>query len=234
MNVLVACEESQEVCFQFRLLGHNCYSCDLVDCSGGFPEWHIICDCLTLINGHCSFVTSDGLSHYVEQWDLIIAHPPCTFLSRAGNRWFNKIYPDSISRYMERDLAAEFFLRFFDVSCQHIVVENPVGYMSNFYRFPDQIIEPWQFGDPYRKATCLWLKNLPQLQPTKIVVPLEDIIGGKVYNPLMFAALHEDSNSRRRLRSKTYPGIAQALAKQYSDCILSGENFYNNEVMYFD
>lgn len=166
MNVLVACEESQTVCKEFRKLGHNAFSCDIQDCSGGFPGWHIRGDVLPFIDGDANFETCDGEVHVLYgQWDLIIAHPPCTYLSFAGNRWL------SPERLKSRAAAAEFFMRFVNADCDCIAIENPVGYMNSCYRKPDQIINPYQFGDSYRKRTCLWLKNLPLLQPDYVVPP---------------------------------------------------------------
>lgn len=208
MNVLVACEESQIVCKEFRKLGHNAFSCDIQDCSGGRPEWHIKGDVLPIINGNANFVTMDGTAHCIEDtWDLIIAHPPCTFLSFAGNRWL------SVPGRLEcRAAAAEFFMRFVNADCDFIAIENPVGYMNSCYRRPDQIINPFQFGDSFRKRTCLWLKNLPLLQPDYVVPPPDpnyiDSKGKKRY--------FTECCSSQKARSKTFPGIAAAMAWQWS------------------
>ena len=149
MKVLVACEESQEVCKAFRARGHEAYSCDIQDCSGGHPEWHIKADALELLK---------------LKWDLIIAHPPCTDLAVSGARWFAEKRADG-----RQQKSIDFFMRFVNADCPHIAIENPVCIMSRIYRKPDQIIQPWQFGHGETKKTCLWLKGLSPLQPTQIV-----------------------------------------------------------------
>lgn len=163
MNVLVACEESQRVCIAFRERGHNAFSCDIQDCSGGHPEWHIKNDVLTLLNGKCSFKTCDGTVHEIpDKWDLIIAHPPCTHLAVSGMRWFKEgIKPKSLMFE-----GAAFFMKMLESDCDHIAVENPICIMSTLFRKPDQIINPFQFGHPEQKKTCLWLKGLPKLKET--------------------------------------------------------------------
>ena len=147
-----------------RELGIECYSCDIDEPSGGHPEWHIMHDVLPYINGDCTFETMDGIFHTIEgKWDLLIAHPPCTYLTVSGNRWFNveKYGDKALQRMKDREAAVEFFMAFINANCEHIAVENPVGYMNSHYRKPDQIIQPYEYGDPERKTTCLWLKNLP-------------------------------------------------------------------------
>ena len=174
MKVLIACEESQRVCAAFRELGHEAYSCDIVECSGGHPEWHIQGDCLPLINGNCEFETIDGEKHVIEgKWDLIIAHPPCTFLTCTGNRWFNveRYGEKALKRIEDREEAVKFFMAFVNADCDKIAIENPVGVMSTRYRKPNQIIQPWMFGDAVEKKTCLWLKGLENLKPTDVVEP---------------------------------------------------------------
>ena len=153
IKVLVACEESQRVCVAFREKGHEAYSCDIIEPSGGHPEWHIMQDVLPLLNGKCSFKTMDGVEHTVEdRWDMIIAHPPCTYLTLAGNKWFK---PEFESRFPERRIqreeAVEFFMKFANADCEKIVIENPVCIMSSRWRKPDQYIEPFMFGDPEKK-----------------------------------------------------------------------------------
>lgn len=157
-KLLVACEESQTVCKAFRKKGWEAYSCDILDCSGGHPEWHLKQDVLPLLK---------------HQWDLIIAHPPCTYLTVTGNRWFNveRYGEAALKRAADRELAVKFFMEFTKANSDHIAIENPIGIISTRYRKPDQIIQPYQFGDPQRKATCLWLFGLPPLHPTKIVKP---------------------------------------------------------------
>lgn len=221
-NVLIACEESQRVCMAFRNMGHDAFSCDIVDPSGGHPEWHIKGDALDIING-CVFGTMTGDIYDVRRWDLIIAHPPCTYLTNTGNRWFNvERYGDkAIQRAKDRERAVEFFMRFVNADCAHIAIENPVGHMSTRYRKPDQIIQPYQFGYPARKATCLWLKGLPKLQATKIV---EYKMKTGNFSDGLALAWAEDENGRilswnnpetAKQRSKTVPGIAQAMAEQW-------------------
>lgn len=204
MRILVACEESQEVCKAFRARGHEAYSCDIQECSGGHPEWHIQGDALEAIKG---------------EWDMIIAFPPCTYLTVTGNRWFNieRYGEKAIQRRMDREEAAEFFLKFANANCEKIAIENPIGYMSTAYRKPDQIIQPYMFGHPARKATCLWLKGLEQLKPTKIVQP--EIIqyknGKGTDNPWHMETMNLPAGERQKARSKTFPGIAAAMAAQW-------------------
>ena len=204
MRVLVACEESQEVAKAFRARGHEAYSCDIEECSGGHPEWHLQQDVLPLL---------------AEQWDLIIAHPPCTYLTCTGNRWFNiEKYGDKArERLLEREQAIYFFLRIANAPCPRIAIENPVGVMSTHYRKPDQIIQPYQFGDPFEKTTCLWLKGLPKLVPTNIVEPPPRVKfdSGKTMPAWYADAWRLSKAERARLRSKTFPGIAAAMAEQW-------------------
>lgn len=174
MRVLVACEESQRMCIAFRGKGHEAYSCDVQACSGDHPEWHIIGDCLPIINGNCTFITQDGALHEIEgRWDLLIAHPPCTYLTVSGNRWYNvERYGESaIKRLEDKRKAIEFFMQFVHADCEKIAIENPIGVMSKEYRKPDQIVQPYWFGHPVGKSTCLWLKGLPLLEPTNMVEP---------------------------------------------------------------
>lgn len=153
MRVLVACEESQEVCKAFRALGHETYSCDIEPCSGGHPEWHLQCDALELLK---------------MQWDMILAFPPCTDLAVSGAKWFAEKRADG-----RQQKSIEFFMRFANASCPRIAIENPVGIMSTVWRKPDQIIQPWMFGHGETKATCLWLKGLPLLTPSNIITGRE-------------------------------------------------------------
>lgn len=205
MKVLIACEESQTVCKAFRERGHDAYSCDILEPSGGYPEWHIQGDALKAIDS--------------QQWDLLIAHPPCTYLTVTGNRWYNveRYGEKAIQRYRDREEAIEFFMAIAESDCEHIVIENPVGIMSSRWRKPDQIIEPWQFGDPYEKKTCLWLKGLPKLIPTNIVdVPPRKMFASGKSMPEWYAdAWRLPKAERAKLRSKTFPGIAKAMAEQW-------------------
>ena len=220
MNVLVACEESQAVCKEFRKKGHAAYSCDLLECSGGHPEWHINGDVLPLLNGDCSFKTMDGQEHCVSgNWDMIIAFPPCTYLTVTGNRWFNidRYGEKAIQRHKDRKDAIDFFMDFANADCEKISIENPVGIMSSEWRKPDQIINPWQFGDAFEKKTCLWLKGLPKLTPTNIVEipPRKKFDSGKTMPSWYAEAWHLPKEERAKLRSKTFPGIAKAMAEQW-------------------
>ena len=211
MKVLVACEESQRVCMAFRERGHEAYSCDIIECSGGHPEWHIMQDVLPLLNGHCIFATCDGLEHeIVGKWDMIIAHPPCTYLSNAGAR---HLYPQGIlnqDRLKKGLLAKDFFMNIYNADCDKIAIENPVP--SKVFELPEytQIIQPFEFGHPYQKKTCLWLKNLPILKPTNII-PKEQCqstkIAGNWYN--------RGGKDRQKNRAKTFEGIAKAMAEQW-------------------
>lgn len=218
MNVLVACEESQRVAMSFRHKGHYAFSCDILRCSGGHPEYHIRDDVLKILNGD-NFVTMDGIKHHFDKWDLIIAHPPCTYLTNTGNRWFNELkYGEKATeRKLLRQEAALFFMEFTKANAEHIAIENPIGYMSTYYRKPDQIIQPYEFGEPERKATCLWLKNLPLLTPTKIVKP--DIVvlpSGKTMSRLHYETFRIEKEERSRVRSQTFWGVAEAMANQWS------------------
>lgn len=220
MDVLVACEESQAVCKAFREKGHRAFSCDIEECSGERPEWHIKQDVLPLLNGHCSFFTQDKTWHHIyKKWDLIIAHPPCTYLTVTGNRWFNvDRYGDkAIQRAKDREDAVKFFMKFVNADCDRIAIENPIGCMSTRYRKADQIIHPYYFGDPARKATCLWLKGLSQLQETNVVKPITiKYKNGKGSdNPWHMETMRLPSKERAKARSKTFPGIAKAMADQW-------------------
>lgn len=220
MNVLIACEESQTVCKAFREKGHTAYSCDIEDCSGGHDEWHIKYDCLAVINGNCNFKTADNETHYIiGKWDLIIAHPPCTYLTVTGNRWFDidRYGEKAIKRINDREEAVNFFMEIANANCEKICIENPVGIMSTRYRKPDQYIHPYLFGDPYEKKTCLWLKGLDNLLPTNIVEPEERIYfdSGKSMPPWYAEAWRLSPQERAKLRSKTFPGFAKAMADQW-------------------
>lgn len=220
MKILVACEESQAVTKEFRRLGHEAYSCDIIDQSGGHPEWHIMQDVLPLLNGTCSFETTDGVQHSISgRWDMIIGFPPCTFLTVTGNRWFNveKYGEKAIERQKNREEAIKFFMSFANADCDKIAIENPVGIMSSTWRKPNQIINPWQFGDAFEKKTCLWLKGLSELTPTNIVEiqPRKKFDSGKSMPSWYAEAWHLPKEERAKLRSKTFPGIAKAMAEQW-------------------
>lgn len=224
MKVLIACEESQRITIEMRKLGHECYSCDIDEPSGGHPEWHIHQDVLPLLDGKCEFITMDGTTHKIDdEWDLIIAHPPCTYLTVSGNRWFNiEKYGDKARERLNlRKEAYDFFMKFINAKCKRIAVENPIGYMNTHYRKPDQIIQPYQFGDPERKTTCLWIKNLPKLVPTNIVDPniTDSTTGHSGYSSwhMDMQYIGKSKKERSKMRSKTFPGIAKAIAEQWGN-----------------
>lgn len=219
MKILIACEESQRITIEMRAKGHECYSCDIIDQSGGHPEWHIQQDVIPLLNGNCNFKTNDNIEHYIDKWDMIIAHPPCTYLSSAGNAYFNeeKYGEKARERKIEREKAANFFMTIINANCDKIAVENPVGYMNSHYRKPDQIIQPYFFGNPIRKRTCLWLKGLPQLNSTNLVKPEEQQIysNGKTQGNWYYQTYCLSKKKRAKERSKTFPEIAKAIAEQW-------------------
>lgn len=202
LNVLVACEESQRVCIAFRERGHNAFSCDIQECSGGHPEWHILGDALKVMQG--------------GQWDLIIAHPPCTYLSNAGARHLYKGGKLNIERYEQGMKAKEFFMAFYNADCDRICVENPIP--SKVYGLPKytQIIQPYMFGHPYTKRTCLWLKGLPKLKPTNEVEPIATWCPSGSYSH-KHGEQHKGmfTTDRAKNRSKTFEGIANAMAEQW-------------------
>ena len=204
MKVLVACEESQAVTKELRAIGHEAFSCDIEECSGGHPEWHIQRDLKEVIK---------------ESWDMIIAFPPCTYLTVTGNRWFDiEKYGDKArKRHNERKDAIDFFMMIANADCEKIAIENPVGVMSTSWRKPDQIINPYQFGDPFEKKTCLWLKGLDKLEPTNEVKPPErtKFKSGKSMPKWYADAIKLPPKERAKVRSKTFPGIAKAMASQW-------------------
>ena len=223
MKVLVACEESQRVCTAFREKGHEAYSCDLQPCSGGHPEWHILGDALEAIKGG-EIVTMDGITHSVDKWDLLIAHPPCTFLSNAGAaRLYKKINGKSyveLERLNNGFDAKEFFLKFLNAPINKIAVENPIP--SGVYRLPkySQVIQPYEYGHPYSKKTCLWLKGLPKLEPTEIVEPICSWVSGGSRKADGTPRQNKGTKIRdSKRRSKTFLGIAKAMAEQWGEIL---------------
>lgn len=206
MKILVACEESQAVTKELRALGHEAYSNDIIECSGGHPEWHKQGDSLDIA--------------YSEKWDMVIAFPPCTYLTVTGNRWYNveKYGEAALKRHEHRAEAIEFFRKLYDLPVSKIAIENPVGIMSTHLRKPDQIINPYQFGDPYEKQTCLWLKGLPLLEPTDVVEPEPRVIykSGKSHPAWYAKCASLTPDERAKMRSKTFPGIARAMATQWT------------------
>lgn len=194
MRVLAACEESQAVTKEFRALGHEAYSCDIEPCSGGHPEWHLQTDVRQALE---------------ESWDMVIAFPPCTDLASSGAAWFAQKRADG-----RQQASIEFFMLFANHDCPRIAIENPVGIMSTVWRKPDQIIHPWQFGHTEQKSTCLWLRNLPLLTPSN------DVQSQMLAKPKRERErLHylPPSKDRAKIRSKTYPGIAKAMAAQWGN-----------------
>lgn len=221
LKILIACEESQAITKEFRSLGYEAFSCDLLPCSGGHPEWHIQGDVFEIID---------------RGWDLMIAHPPCTFLSASGAAWYyhpedkhlpidqRRPHPNYPNRYKDREDAIDFVRKLADANIPRIAIENPIGSLSSAWRKPDQIIQPWMFGDKASKATCLWLKGLPLITPTDVVDRGEFFEwtdkNGKVKRQPMwyYKALSEAKTpaQRRTLRSKTFTGMARAIANQWS------------------
>ncbi len=236
MKILIACEESQRVCVEFRKKGHEAYSCDIIDQSGGHPEWHIMQDVIPLLNGNCEFTTTDGEKHVIPgKWDMIIAFPPCTHLAVSGAAHFEKKRADG----RQRD-GIEFFCQFLNVNCEKVVIENPIGIISGDYiskHFPElaekyglpkkqtQIIHPWMFGDNFSKSTCLWIKGLNPLVPLVTEQPqlewkewVDKKTGKKKRQPKWFFDALVNAKTpeeRSQIRSKTFPGIAKAMAEQW-------------------
>ena len=225
MKVLVACEESQEVCKAFREQGHEAYSADLKECSGGFPEWHIVGDVVPLLDGDCSFITQGGRWISITgRWDLIIAHPPCTYLTVTGNKYFNtdKYGKKAEQRWSDRVSGAVLFMKFAAANCERIAIENPVGIMSTVYRKADQIIQPWQFAidesEQTEKTTCLWLKGLPKLKvrhKTKPEIRYHVSKSGKRQTEWYYSTRCLPHEKRSEAASKTFPGIARAMAEDW-------------------
>lgn len=221
MKVLVACEESQTVCKAFRERGHEAYSCDIQEPSGGHPEWHILGDVLPLLNGNCEFKTMDGLTHRISgKWDLIIAHPPCTYLTNAGAcRMYpqkGKIDPNRFAKAME---AKKFFMDFLNADCEKICIENPVPLSVVELPKKTQAIQPYEFGHPYTKKTYLWLKGLPNLVPTNIIEPVGPYVCGnaEIWKKQAAKGVVYGKEKSAKHRSKTFEGIAAAMASQWSD-----------------
>ena len=234
MNVLIACEESQEVCKAFREKGHNAFSCDIQECSGGHPEWHIKGDVLPLLNGDCNFITEGGHWIHIDgEWDLIIAHPPCTYLTNCATRSFSlRVTPAEkvTQRWSDRCEAVIFFMQCALARCDKIAIENPIGFMSH-WRKPDQIINPYQFAESeddienyQMKTTCLWLSGLPKLKTNNLPKPQPvrryRTKSGKFKN-MYFVENHGVINGVKhggndaKARSKTFTGIAKAMAEQW-------------------
>ena len=223
-RLLVCCEESQRVCTAFRERGWEAYSCDIEPCSGAHPEWHIQQDVLPLINGDCEFDTVDGKHHIIKgEWDLLICHPPCTYLCMSGQQHCNveKYGEKAIARQKEREKAVEFFMQFVNAKCSHIAIENPVGIMTSRYKKATQYIQPMQFGHGVSKKTGLWLTGLPKLSPTNIVEEEFHVSGtGRKWDKWFWdSSCISNLSERSKFRSKTFPGIAQAMADQWGSYI---------------
>ena len=231
LNVLVACEESQRVCNEFRRLGHNAFSCDLLECSGGHPEWHFHQDVLEVIKNHGGTLQTGEQLFIQGNWDLMIAHPPCTFLAVSGAKWYyhpddkdlpieqRRPHPKFPNRAKDREDGAAFFMALANADIEYIAIENPVGIMNSRWRKPDQIVQPYHFGDSASKKTCLWLKNLPPLEYTDVVEPGEyiEFESGKRLAKWYSDGLTKTKTpeERRTWRSKTFPGFAKAIAEQW-------------------
>lgn len=244
LNVLVACEESQRVCMAFREYAKaqgfvcNAYSCDLLECSGEHPEYHFNMDVLEVIKNHGGVLQNGEECHIEGEWDIMIAHPPCTFLSSSGARWYydpadkdlpyeeRRPHPNFPTRRQDREDGAAFFMKLAtEESIKYIAVENPIGIMSTRYKKPEQIVQPYFFGDEASKSTCLWLKNLPPLERTHFDVGAGEMVvlsSGKKLPKWYSDALTQAKTpaERRTLRSKTFPGIAREIARQWSDFVL--------------
>lgn len=238
MKILVACEESQAVTIEMRRLGHEAYSCDIQPCSGGHPEWHIQKDVLSIINGDGKpewvkrrapfplFRTQDGKYHDLPvRWDLVIAHPPCTYLSNAGARWLYAGGKLNEERYRKGLEGKEFFMAMLNADCPRIAVENPIP--SSIYDLPEynQIIQPYHFGEPWSKKTCLWLKGLPKLEPTEIITDHKPYCTSGSYSgthdPKYSGASRKGGSAKSR--SKTFKGIARAMAEQWAGRAVTAE-----------
>ena len=192
MKVLVACEESQAVTIELRKLGHEAYSCDIEECSGGHPEWHLQEDVIPLLE---------------KEWDMIIAFPPCTDLAVSGAAWFEQKRKDG-----RQQASVEFFMKFANAKCEKIAIENPVGIMSTQWRKPDQIVQPYEYGHMEQKKTCFWLKGLPKLVETENVKEQMLLLPKKKRERMHYMS---PGPERAKLRSKTFPGIAKAMAMQW-------------------
>jgi hypothetical protein len=232
LNVLVACEESQAVTIELRNLGHNAYSCDLLPCSGGHPEWHFNYDVFEIIKKKGGVLQNGESVKIKKNWDLMIAHPPCTYLAVSGAQWYyhpedknfpvleRRRHPRYPNRFEDREEAVKFFLKLANAPIEKIAIENPIGVISSRWRKPDQIVQPYMFGDEATKTTCLWLKNLPKLEATKTVEKGERVFfkSGKS-QPKWYSDAFVKAKSqaeRSTMRSKTFIGIAKAMASQWT------------------
>ncbi len=237
MKILVGCEESQAVTIELRKLGHEAFSCDVLPCSGGHPEWHYngnildildglyLCNCGNLFEYGCGKYGCCDISKLIE-WDMMIAFPPCTDLALSGARWFKEKKKDG-----RQQKSIDFFMLLINAPINKIAIENPKGIMSTQYRKPDQIINPFDFDDPFTKPTCLWLKNLPKLKSINMGdAPLfnQKLDKGEFHTTSGGNVLPKwynlpPSKNRGKLRSKTFPGIAKAMAKQWTEINVKSE-----------
>lgn len=255
LNILIACEESQACCREFRKLGHNAYSCDLFKCSGTFfgtdkaephPEWHFDHDVTTVLN-KTDLTLQDGTQAVIDgDWDLMIGHPPCTFLACSGAKWLydpkdkdkpiseRGVHPSFPNRRKDQEDGANFFMFLAKANVERIAIENPVGIMNTRWRKPDQSVQPYMFGDPYSKNTCLWIKNLRPLHPSN---PTEDH-GERIYfgsgksQPKWYSDGLTKTKSkveRQKWRSKTFPNIARAFAEQWTIQIAADEKILDDK-----
>jgi len=232
LKILVACEESQAVTKELRKLGHEAYSCDLLPCSGGHPEWHFNLDVFKVIKEKGGELQNGSKVFLKDKWDMMIAHPPCTYLAVSGAQWYyhpddrhlptdkRRPHPKYPNRAKDRELAVKFFIKLWKVDIEKIVIENPIGVISTRLHPPTQIVQPYMFGDEATKTTCLWIKNLPKLEPTNLVGKGERIHfkSGKSQpkwysDAFVKAKSHEE---RRTMRSKTFQGMARAMAEQWT------------------
>lgn len=233
LNILVACEESQAVCKAFRTLGHNAFSCDILKCSGGHPEWHFDHDVTKVLDKTDLTLENGEVAHIDGDWDIMICHPPCTYLAVSGAKWYyhpedkhlpiekRRPHPKFPNRAKDREDGVAFFMLLANANVKRIAIENPVGIMSSRWRKPDQTIQPYMFGDPYSKGTCLWLKNLRKLHASKETDDRGEwiIFGSGKKLPKWYSdglTKTKTAEERRTIRSKTFPGIARAIAEQWT------------------
>ena len=234
MKVLIGCEESQAVCIEFRKLGIDAYSCDIQECSGGHPEWHFNRDIFKVIGGgYLELETGEVV--YIDKWSAMICFPPCTHLAVSGAAWFEQKIKDG-----RQQQGVDFFMKMINAPIERITIENPMGIMSTIYRKPDQIIQPYYFGDEAQKTTCLWLKNLPKLlhnsAPNLFDSEVTHVGKGKMFEwndgktgklkrePKWVAdAFKLKADERSKVRSKTFPGIAKAMATQWGNYLIENK-----------
>lgn len=218
MRILAACEESQAVTIVGRECGHEIYSCDIQECSGGHPEWHIKGDVIPLLNGNCRFQTMDGEWHEINgRWDMIIGFPPCTKTSNAGARHLFKGGKLNLRRYFDGMCGKAFFMTLYNADCEKIVLENPTPSKIFGYPEPTQSIQPYHYGHPYSKKTLLWEKGVQPLVPTEVVEPIATWCPSGSYS-CKHGAKHKGmfTTDRAKNRSKTFPGIARAMIEQWA------------------